>query len=910
MSFMAIVLHVLGLGLLMMFSAFFSGSETALSALTKAQIHRLRGSPRKNHQAIVHFIDEPRRLFITVLFGNTLVNIAFVSITGSLIYRNVFRGTHTGLASIIAILTQTLLLLILGEITPKIYAIKHSEGFSYRIARPLWFFSILIYPIRKILRSITDAFLPMFGVTTMVENHPLSTEELKEIIKETEEHGALDEEEGEILHNIFEIHDIKAKEVMVPRIKMVCTEVDATIQEVFEKTRQAGFSRLPVYRKNIDNICGIFYVKDLPRWKDLTVAWLGDKKLESLTLDEFMTHRARLEEMNPGHANTLVRHPYFVLNTKKIGPLIREMTIEKQQMAILLDEYGGVSGLITVEDIVEEVLGEIRDEYDIVSDRTIVRDPKDPSSVLVPGFVSLRSANRRLQLRLDESLADTVGGYVIRLLGSLPKQGDVVLDESNHVEFHILMMAGTRIDCVRLKRIKKRKEKKPGFFKSALLLLPLLASPLFAINIASRNSGEDISFSVLIFLVMLVLSIFFSAFFSGSETAVVSASKARIEVLAQTGDRNASIIKSFKQAPDKMLGVILVGNNLMLTAAGVAGLNLTSHFLPGREGLQEFLNIVVMTALLLIFGEIIPKTAFRAKADSFALRSALGLKLSALLLNPFVFLATKITNLVFKFTGEEESQEKLRIMREELKLLAKMGEKEGAIKAEQLQMLQSVLDLENKTIEDVMTPLIDIVALPADLRTEDFFKKAAELGFSRFPVYEERIDNIIGMVNILDVLYAEKPAPDISSFVSRDITLEPKSKRVSSLLKELKPVRNQMVFVVDEYGGIIGLITIEDLVEEIMGDIRDEKDIDDEDHILQIGKKALECDGKTEIQKLNYQYDMPIPQGDYRTIAGYVISLMQKIPKQGESIETDTFKIIVMDADARSVRRVRISKKS
>jgi len=341
----------------------------------------------------------------------------------------------------------------------------------------------------------------------------------------------------------------------------------------------------------------------------------------------------------------------------------------------------------------------------------------------------------------------------------------------------------------------------------------------------------------------------------------------------------------------------------------VAGLRLIHYALPGRESLQEALNTIVMTFLVSIFGEILPKTIFRAKADSLALRSAPGLWISGMLLRPVVALITKITNFVVRMAGEEDTEEKQRIMREELKLLAQMGEREGVLKIEQLQMIHRVLDLETLTLEKVMTPLVDVVALSKDATRDEFYEKVSETGFSRIPVFEDRVDNLVGLVNILDVLYSETSTPTISPFVQRNIRHEPESKKVYSLLRELKRSRIKMVFVVDEYGGVVGLVTIEDLIEEILGDIRDEKDRDEEGDIHRISDKVIECDGKTEIQLINNQYGMGIPPGDYNTIAGYVISLIERIPKRGEFIETEELKIVVLDADLKSIRRVSIQKK-
>jgi len=950
----SILLHLLGLGLLMVCSSFFSGSETALSALTKAEIQRIRQERKRSGLAVVKFLDDPRRLFITVLFGNTLVNMAFVSITGSLIYHQVFEEENAGTASLVAVLIETFVLLVFGEVTPKTYAIKYAERFSMVVARPLWFFSKLIFPFRRILRYLTDAVLLLLGMSGGGE-HPITRDELKAIVKATEAEGALDEQEGELIHNIFDLRDIEAKEAMAPRTEMVCVEVSATIQDAFDKTREAGCSRLPVYREEMDSICGIFYVKDLLFWKGLVIEELGNVGIERLTLEDFLSRREMLDALNPGHENTLVMPPFFVYETRKIGVLMREMAREKQRMAILLDEYSGVSGLITVEDIVEEVLGEITDEYDLVDGRTITYDPNEPSAVQISGLVSLRSVNKRLKLKLDESLADTLGGYVLARFGAIPSEGDVVTDEDGSLTVEVLRMDGLRIDQVKIRRRESddrepdepddREDPPPpplpqgeadgqgsegaspsSSAHSSLCWRALCGLPLpiprlaltaslvilcvsFAAAAGGVDAGQGSNLSVSAFSFVLVLSLILMAFFAGSETAVVSADKARMEVLADEGNKRAVIIKRLLDVPDEMLGVVLVGTNLMATMAGQAGVVLATYAFPGQKELQSALNTVVMTLLILIFCEILPKTVFRARADALALRSAHALRIAQVLLYPVVALVTKMTSPFVRTADQEDVQERSRIMRDELKLLATMGGEEGAIEQEQLRMIHSVLDLDARTIERVMVPLINIVAVPKHTKTEAFYKTVAQTGHSRIPVYEDRIDNLIGWVNILDVLYAEAEIPDISHFIRKDMGYEPESKPVYALLRELQHSRNPMAFVVDEYGGIVGLVTLEDLVEEILGEIRDEKDEDEVPSIHRIGDRTIECDGRTEIVELNHRYRMDIPTGDYETIAGYVLSLMDKIPKQGESVETDRLNIVVLDADARRVRRVRIHTK-
>ncbi len=899
--------NLVGLVFLLFLSAFFSGSETALTALSITQIHKLKEEKSKKSQAIIRFIDDPRRLFISVLFGNILINMAFVSITGMLIFHVLFRGENTAYASIVSIIFQTFILLVFGEITPKTYALNHPERFARVIAQPLWLFSTLIFPIRKALSHFMDLLLPFFGVTSLDKPFPMTSEEIKAVLERTEEYGAFDKDEGEILHNIFEFQDIQAKEIMVPRTEMMCIDASKTIQKAFLFTKEAGFSRLPVYRKDVDNIIGIFYVKDLPRWKGLRIERLGGKNLEQLTIEEFLAHRDLLNELNPGYENTLIRTPFFTIRSKRIGELIRELAKKKQQMAIVLGEYGGTAGLVTTEDIVEEVLGEIFDEYDKVSEMSISRDRDDPESVLIPGFVSVRSVNKRLNLDLELTSADTIGGYVITLFGYIPNVGDKIKDPSTGLDFLVEKMEGTRIDLVRLRLEKDEIEEthrtsKPNKF--LVLFLLFLCTPFF-------GGGEMINGSVngnplAPFLFLLILSVILSAFYSGAETAVVSVSRAKIEVLSQQRDKRAAVISNFWKTPDKMLSIILVGNNLVNIIAGLAGLQLFGYMFPEDESLQGILNTFVMTFFILIFCEILPKTIFRVKADVLALRSAYGLWLSAMIFRPVVVFITKMTNHIVGRAEEPTRSSRMMGMREELKYLARMGAKEGVLKPEQIQMINSVMDLETKTAGMVMTPLVEIVTVPKNITVESFYKVVADSGYTRIPVYEGRVDNFIGIVNVLDVIYSKTPSSTVAPYIIKNLRHVPEIKKVYSLLRELRKSGNNMVFVVDEFGGIVGLVTIEDLVEEILGDVCDEKAEEEERIITQVDKNIYECDGKAEISLLKYRYNIPVPTGDYKTIAGYLIYLLEKIPLSGEVVETESLKMVVLDADLKSIKRIRI----
>ncbi|MFQ6042838.1 MAG: hemolysin family protein [Candidatus Poribacteria bacterium] len=427
---------------------------------------------------------------------------------------------------------------------------------------------------------------------------------------------------------------------------------------------------------------------------------------------------------------------------------------------------------------------------------------------------------------------------------------------------------------------------------------------------------------------LLAVSIILTAFYAGAETSLVSANKVRMGVLAKADNKAAAIIKGLLDAPDRMLGMTLVGTNIMMVTVGYAGAVLTGYaliLLTDSHRIQELVNTFIISFLVLIFCEILPKTVFRAKADALSLRFASALRVSSFIFHFIVSLTTKLTNLIVAVASRGADKGTETATREELRLLATMGAQEGVIEQEQRRMIHSVLDLQNRTVEKVMVPLVDVVAVEKNSSVEELYKVAAEKNFSRIPVYDGRIYNIIGLINILDVLYSEcdsenefpPSAPrtqgevinheDISPYIRRDIQFVPESKRVDTLLRELQKSRNPMAFVVDEYGGVIGLVTIKDLVEEIVGQIQDE--YDEEEYIYKISDRDIECDGRMEIIELNHRFGTNIPPGEYETIAGYVIYLMEKIPKTGEYVDTDELRIFVLDADARSIQKVRIRNK-
>ena len=463
--------------------------------------------------------------------------------------------------------------------------------------------------------------------------------------------------------------------------------------------------------------------------------------------------------------------------------------------------------------------------------------------------------------------------------------------------------------------------------------MKVLLLSLFLIGASGTAQIAVLSSFAIAILICLVLS----AFYSGSETALVSVNKIRLNQLAESEDTKANIVRRLVESPQRMLALTLVGTNLANVLLAQLGEGIVARGLPNLTvSLQGLIATAGITALLLIFGEILPKTIFRVRANTLAIRYAYPLRVSEVILAPLIYLVQNVTQFLITLIDRSARRQSPDAQREELRLLAFIGERSGNLLTDQRRMIHSLLNLQDRTVAQVMVPLVDIVAIEKNTKCEDFLQIAADSGFSRIPVYEEQIYNIIGIVNLLDVIYddvASEIPDDNSSFLTKDKELThpnqskkaynqpetvepfirtalhfvPESKNINALLKEIQDTRHTMVFAVDEYGGTVGLVTVEDLVEEIVGEFADERD--EPDLIRLITPKILECDGRTEVSLLKEQHGLVIPEGDYETIAGYILERTGTIPKEGTELTLRDLVITVTNADARAIRKIRIRRK-
>ena len=333
-------------------------------------------------------------------------------------------------------------------------------------------------------------------------------------------------------------------------------------------------------------------------------------------------------------------------------------------------------------------------------------------------------------------------------------------------------------------------------------------------------------------LLAIVLCLLAEGFFSGSETAIISADSTRLHAAALEGNGRAALAERLLEHVERVIGTTLVGTNLaVVTASSLATLLITlSGYVPAEW--HSAAATLVMTPLILVFGEIVPKSICRASANAITLHIASPLWRVQQCMLPLVWFVSKTADLLLRLTGGGEADTQRCLSRHELVVLAELGQEQGVIAPQERRMIESLLELNNRPVSTAMTRLSDMAAVSAHDTAQTVKDLAARTGYARFPVYEGRLDNIVGMVTLVDILAAEaktgpqEPPPDLSvaSFVQRNITFVPETMSVSVLLRELQESRTPMVIAVDARGRVAGLVTREDIVEEIVGDIHDERD--------------------------------------------------------------------------------------
>ena len=400
------------------------------------------------------------------------------------------------------------------------------------------------------------------------------------------------------------------------------------------------------------------------------------------------------------------------------------------------------------------------------------------------------------------------------------------------------------------------------------------------------DSSDAIQFLALIILICL------SAFFSSAETSMTTVNKIRIQSLAEQGDKRALILLTVVEDSGKLLSTILIGNNIVNISASSLATTITMR-LFGNAAVSVSTGII--TLLVLIFGEITPKTMASLHAEKMALSYARIIQFLMFLLTPVIFLVNKMAKGVLTLLRVDDSVKGNTITEHELRTLVNVGHKEGVIETEERQMIYNVFDFGDSQAQDVMVPRIDVTFADVNSSYEDLIQLFREEKHTRFPVFEETTDNIIGIANVKDLLLTEKKDFTLRKIL-RDAYFTYEYKKTSELLMEMKEHSVSFAVVLDEYGATSGIVTLEDLVEEIVGDIHDEYDIEEEDDLTEIlpGKEYLAL-GSARLDDLDEVLHLDIESDDYDSIGGYIIEQLDRFPEKGESVITDSGIRLVVD---------------
>lgn len=398
--------------ILLCLSAFFSSSETALTTVNQIRMRTLADNGDKRAARVLHVTGNPGKMLSAILIGNNIVNLSASSISTSLAI-HLFGNTGAGIATGIL----TFLILIFGEVTPKTMATIKADSMSLTVAAPIGLLMKILTPVIFIINKLSLGLMFLLHVNIKDAQKKMTEEELRTIVDVSQENGVIEHEERDMIHNLFDFGDAEAKEIMVPRIDMTFVQADATYQEVLDIFRQDMFTRLPVYEDSTDNVIGIINMKDFLLQNDTP---------------EFSVRN-------------LLREPYFTYEHKNTADLFLEMRKSSISLAIVLDEYGVTAGLITLEDLLEEIVGEIRDEYDAdeEDDITWISDRE----FYVLGSANLNDVSEALSLHFTSDDYDTIGGYCLGLLDHLPEKNEIILTDNN------ILLRIDRMEKNRIERI-------------------------------------------------------------------------------------------------------------------------------------------------------------------------------------------------------------------------------------------------------------------------------------------------------------------------------------------------------------------------------------------------------------------------------------------------------------------------
>ena len=404
-------------------------------------------------------------------------------------------------------------------------------------------------------------------------------------------------------------------------------------------------------------------------------------------------------------------------------------------------------------------------------------------------------------------------------------------------------------------------------------------------------------------IVSLIILIGLSGFFSMSETALMSLNKIKLRHMVEEGVAGAKSVEKLIEDPNKLLGAILIGNNVVnIGASSLATVLATNIF--GNSGVGIATGVI--TILVLIFGEITPKSIAKQKSETVALMVVKPIQFIVFIFKPFVYVFTIISSLFIRLLGGDPNKAESFITEEELKTMVDVSEEEGVLENVEKEMIFNIFDFVDLQVKDVMVQRVDIVAVDEEATYDEVMDIIKSEQFSRIPVYSETIDNVIGVINVKDFAMVENIREDfnVTKYVREPFyTFE--FKKIVELFKEMKKARNHIAVVLDEYGGTVGLVTIEDLVEEIVGEIEDE--YDEEDNSIEVIKEnEYVVDGSARLHDISELLGVDIDSEEFDSVGGLMICALGRMPEEKEEVVSNDITFIAEEIDKNRIKKVRL----
>ena len=410
--------------------------------------------------------------------------------------------------------------------------------------------------------------------------------------------------------------------------------------------------------------------------------------------------------------------------------------------------------------------------------------------------------------------------------------------------------------------------------------------------------------STIIQLITIILLILLSAFFSSAETALTTVNKFTLRSMADNGNKRAARVLKLISNSDKLISTILIGNNIVNISASALATTLTTNLFGSKA---VGIATGILTLLILLFGEITPKTLAQNNSVKMSILYVDVVRFLVYIFTPFVFIINKISHVIFWILRMDTNGSAKSITEDELITMVNVSEEEGVIENKEKEMITNVVDFGDSRVRDIMIPRADVTMVPVTATYDELLKQYMEVPYTRLPVYKDSRDNVIGILHVKD-LFFYKATHDINNFDVTNIVREPfyvyEFQKTNDLLANMKSSSNSIGIVLDEYGVCVGLISMEDLIEEIIGDIKDEYDDAEHNNIVKIDDAHYSIDGGIKLDDLNDALDLDIESEDYDSIGGYIIQLLDHLPSVGDTASDGVISCKVTKLDKNRVSRV------